>query len=214
MQLDLLPRKPAHLAPGCVHIPDWLSLDEQAELVEWLRDWCKGGFWTPTMPNGTPMNHPLCGLGLNWKPYEYFETDRPFPARLHFLSCRALEKTLPRYLGDYFPNVAIVNYFPVGSSLGMHQDRSEDSVMRESGSPIVTISLGDSCTFRLGNCQHKDKPHHDIELRSGDVLVMGGESRMAFHGVMKIHANTATASLGMKAGRLSVTIRQTRRVGK
>jgi len=91
----------------------------------------------------------------------------------------------------------------------MHQDRSESERVREAGSPIISISLGDTCLFRFGNTESRTGKYQDIELASGDLFVFGGPSRMAFHGVTKIYPETAPLPLGMKQGRLSVTIRQT-----
>lgn len=91
----------------------------------------------------------------------------------------------------------------------MHQDRSESAIVRNAGSPIVSISLGDSCLFRFGNSQTKGAPYQDIELRSGDLFVFGGRERMAYHGVLKIYPGTAPQVLGMKQGRLNITIRET-----
>ncbi len=211
-QIELFAREKTQLGPGCFHIPDWLPMEQQQELVENLRQWCAGGFWVPTMPDGTPMNHPLCGLGWDWKPYEYIPTARPFPVYLHFLAMRAIADTLPDWKGRFWPDVAIINHFPVGSSLGLHQDRSEDEPLKAAGSPIVTLSLGDSAIFRLGQRAHRDGPYTDVEVRSGDLLVMGGYSRMSFHGITKILPNTAPPDLGTKPGRLSVTIRQAKEV--
>jgi alkylated DNA repair protein (DNA oxidative demethylase) len=208
MQLELLNRSPKQLLSGCHHVPSWLTINEQQELINDLREWCAGGFWTPKMPNGTPMNHPLCGLGLNWQPYEYLPTDRPFPGRLMFLAKRAIAATLPHWQTEFWPDVGIVNYFPPSSSLGLHQDRSEAENLRDAGSPVVTISLGDAALFRLGQRAHRDPPYSDVELRSGDLIVMGDYSRLCFHGIPKIFGGTAPAALEMKPGRLSVTIRQ------
>ncbi len=55
----------------------------------------------------------------------------------------------------------------------MHQDRSEWALVRNAGSPIISISLGDTCLFRFGNNQTKGAPYQDIELRSGDLFVFG-----------------------------------------
>lgn len=91
----------------------------------------------------------------------------------------------------------------------MHQDRSESEAVREAGSPIIAISLGDTCLFRFGNSDSRSGVHQDIELRSGDLFVFSAAARMNFHGVLKIDLGTAPPELGMKQGRLSITIRET-----
>jgi alkylated DNA repair protein (DNA oxidative demethylase) len=45
-----------------------------------------------------------------------------------------------------------------------------------------------------------------VELRSGDLFVFGGPSRLAYHGVPRVHPGTAPGELGL-AGRLNVTLR-------
>jgi alkylated DNA repair protein (DNA oxidative demethylase) len=91
-----------------------------------------------------------------------------------------------------------------GSRLGLHQDGEEPSP-----APVVTISLGDACTFRLAGVDRRTGPFTDVELRSGDLLVFGGPNRRIYHGVPKIRPGTAPAGLGLVPGRLSITVRET-----
>ena len=65
--------------------------------------------------------------------------------------------------------------------MGLHQDRDEADL----AAPVVSISLGDNCYFRYGGLRRGD-PAKKLELRSGDILVMGGAARLMFHGVEKI----------------------------
>lgn len=58
----------------------------------------------------------------------------------------------------------------------MHTDRNESALVRNAGSPIISISLGNSCLFRFGNSQTKGTPYRDIELRSGDLFLFGNRS--------------------------------------
>ena len=64
----------------------------------------------------------------------------------------------------------------------------------------MTISLGDTCTFRFAGIDRRIGPFTDVELRSGDLLVFGGPSRRIFHGVPKVPDGTAPAGLGLPAG--------------
>ena len=66
-------------------------------------------------------------------------------------------------------DAAIVNLYAPGARLGLHQDGEEPSE-----APVVTISLGDTCTFRLAGVDRRTAPFTDVELRSGDLLVFGG----------------------------------------
>jgi alkylated DNA repair protein (DNA oxidative demethylase) len=104
----------------------------------------------------------------------------------------------------YAPDAAIVNLYPTGARLGLHQDGEEPSA-----APVVTISLGDTCTFRLAGTDRRTGPFTDVELRSGDLLVFGRENRRIFHGVPKVAPGTAPDDLGLPAGRLSITVRET-----
>jgi DNA oxidative demethylase len=210
LQLDLIPRQKTVLASGAMHLPDFIPIDEQVALLLNLREWTKGGWFTPSMLDGTPMNHPIACLGYQWRPYEYFEPRVGVPGDLINLSILSLlEAKMAEYL-PYSPQTAIVNYFPPDTSLGMHQDRSEDAYLIQQGRPIVTFSLGDTAVFRLGNREHKGMPWQDVEMRSGDALVMGGYSRSAYHGVMDILPGTAPPALQMQPGRISVTMREVR----
>jgi alkylated DNA repair protein (DNA oxidative demethylase) len=69
----------------------------------------------------------------------------------------------------------------------------------------VSVSLGDSCLFRVGGLKRGD-PTRSLRLNSGDVLVLGGEARLAFHGVDRIYAGTST--LLSEGGRINLTMRR------
>lgn len=82
---------------------------------------------------------------------------------------------------DLRPEAAIVNYYPAGSCMGGHVDDAEHDLSR----PIVSISLGRSAVFLIGG-QTKDVPPTPILVRSGDAIVMTGESRLCYHGIAAI----------------------------
>lgn len=216
---ELIPRKRALLAPGAVHLPDWLPLDEQRSLVEAARGWAGGADGTAAMrhtvlPSGGVMSVQTVCLGWHWVPYRYtrFAEDMggapvtPFPAWLADLGRRVVADAYgdPSAAAAYGPDAALVNFYDADAKLGMHQDHEE-----RSAAPVVSISLGDRCVFRFGNTETRGRPYTDLELRSGDVFVFGGPSRFAFHGVPKIHPGTADPACGMTAGRLNITLRVT-----
>ena len=97
-----------------------------------------------------------------------------------------------------------MNLYPPGARLGLHQDGEEPAA-----APVVTISLGDTCTFRLAGVDRRTGPFVDVELRSGDLLVFGGPHRRIFPGVPKVRPGTAPDGLGLPPGRLSLTLRET-----
>jgi alkylated DNA repair protein (DNA oxidative demethylase) len=107
-------------------------------------------------------------------------------------------------VAGYAPDASIVNLYAPGAKLGLHQDGEEPHA-----APVVTISLGDTCTFRLAGVDRRTGPFTDVELRSGDLLVFGGPNRRVFHGVPKVVPHTAPEGLGLPPGRLSITVRET-----
>ena len=85
--------------------------------------------------------------------------------------------------------------------MGLHQDRDE----REFSAPVLSISLGDDCLFRVGGLK-RDDPTTSFRLASGDVVVIGGEGRLAFHGVDRIYPGTSM--LLKREGRINLTLRR------
>ena len=85
--------------------------------------------------------------------------------------------------------------------MGMHRDSDE-----KARAPVVSLSLGDTCVFRFGNPRTRGRPWTDVELRSGDLFVFGGPSRLAYHGVPRVYAGSGPPELGL-SGRLNITLR-------
>ncbi|MFK8032688.1 MAG: alpha-ketoglutarate-dependent dioxygenase AlkB [Hyphomicrobiales bacterium] len=99
------------------------------------------------------------------------------------------------------PEACLINYYSPEAKMGLHQDRDEDVF----GAPVISVSLGDDCRFRIGS-NTRGGPTKSLKLHSGDVLVMSGQSRLAFHGVDKIYPGTSTL---LKApGRINLTLRR------
>ena len=214
---DLFPRQRQEIVPGAVHIPDWLALVDQHALVERCREWSRGpaGLRTPRMPDGTLMSIRSVCLGWHWYPYAYSATCddhdgepvKPLPADIAALADRAArEAGFTIEPGRY--DSSIVNVYDHASKLGLHQDIGESAETIASGSPVVTISLGDTCIFRFGNSETRTRPWHDVELRSGDLFVFGGPARLAFHGVVRTIPNSAPPELELRDTRISITLRE------
>lgn len=105
-------------------------------------------------------------------------------------------------LPEFRLDTVLLNYYPAKTGkLGRHQDVTEE----DKESPIVTISIGDSCIFNIGNTNYDDKGI-DVQIDSGDVFVMACESRLAYHGVKKILPGTS--DLLKNGGRISLTGRK------
>ncbi|MCX5204878.1 alpha-ketoglutarate-dependent dioxygenase AlkB [Streptomyces sp. NBC_00237] len=215
-ELFELPRERAEVAPGAVHVPGWLSLKEQQELVVACRRWATGPvpLRQTRLPGGGLMSVRSVHLGWHWQPYRYSRTAddvngarvADFPPWLGDVGRRALVDAYEdERAGDgYAPDAGLVNFYDGDARMGMHQDREE-----RSRAPVVSLSIGDSCVFRFGNTQGRGRPYTDVELRSGDLFVFGGPSRFAYHGVPKVLPGTGDPATGMAAGRLNVTLRVT-----
>jgi alkylated DNA repair protein (DNA oxidative demethylase) len=99
------------------------------------------------------------------------------------------------------PQACLVNYYNDAAKMGMHQDRDEQDI----DAPVLSVSLGDECLFKVGGVHRGDKIR-SLRLRSGDVMMLSGPSRMAFHGVSRIYPQTD--SLLKAAGRINLTLRR------
>jgi len=78
----------------------------------------------------------------------------------------------------FIPDVCLINRYSVGSKMGLHQDRDEQDFSQ----PIVSVSLGLPITFKFGGLRRTDASR-SVVLHHGDVVVFGGEARLAYHGV-------------------------------
>ncbi|MFF3850220.1 alpha-ketoglutarate-dependent dioxygenase AlkB family protein [Streptomyces sp. NPDC002328] len=212
MDTELFPRERALIAPGAVHVPDWLGPARQRELLVACREWARppAGLRTVRTPGGGTMTARQVCLGWHWYPYAYSRTVvdgdgapvKPFPAWLGELGRRALADALgPQAGGAAEYDIALINFYDGDARMGMHRDADETS-----DAPVVSLSLGDTCVFRFGNTETRTRPYTDVELRSGDLFVFGGPSRLAHHGVPRVFSGTAPAHLGL-SGRLNVTLR-------
>ncbi|MEU6192512.1 alpha-ketoglutarate-dependent dioxygenase AlkB [Streptomyces sp. NPDC047061] len=212
MEDQLFPRARARIAPGAVHVPDWLDADRQRALLAACRDWARppAGLRTVRTPGGGTMTARQVCLGWHWHPYAYARTAvdgdgspvKPFPAWLDELGRRAVTDALgPTAAGGLSYDIALINFYDADARMGMHRDADE-----KSDAPVVSLSLGDACVFRFGNTENRGRPYTDVELRSGDLFVFGGESRLAYHGVPKVYPGTRPEELGL-VGRLNVTLR-------
>jgi DNA oxidative demethylase len=200
-----------------VHVSQWLDRGAQQALVGQFRQWAlpPAGLRHPRVPTGHLMSVQSVCLGWHWRPYLYSktadDTDRApvkaLPIEVADLARAAVNEAFGRDHTDaigYEPDAAIVNLYAPGAHLGLHQDGEEPST-----APVVTISLGDSCVFRLAGVDRRTGPFTDLVLGSGDLLVFGGVNRRIYHGVPKVLDGTAPDGLGLPPGRLSITVRET-----
>lgn len=159
----------------------------------------------PVTPWGKPMSVRMTAAGrLGWViergRYRYAarhpETGAswpPIPA-----SVLAVWRGVSGWAGD--PDCCLVNWYGDGARMGLHQDRDEVNFE----APVVSISLGDPARFRMGGTERKGSTESTI-LHSGDVAVMGGPARLAFHGIDRVLFGQGTLLPG--GGRINLTLR-------
>jgi DNA alkylation damage repair protein AlkB len=201
------------IAAGLVLFERRLPLDAQRELWSMCRALADGPvpMYTPTVRGGRKMSVGMLCLGKHWNGLTYTYEDMrsdfdglavpPLPARFAGIARAAAADA-----GfEMTPDLCIMNYYSSAAKMGVHQDKDERPETIAAGIPIVSVSLGDAARFVIGGLSRKD-PMSPVVLRSGDVLVMGGPSRLRYHGVTRILAGTAPEGTG--PGRFNLTFRQ------
>ena len=98
------------------------------------------------------------------------------------------------------PQCCLVNFYGEAAKMGLHQDRDESDFSQ----PVISVSLGDEAQFRVGG-QNRGDPTRSVWLKSGDVVVLTGPSRLAYHGIDKLRFGSST--LLPKGGRVNLTLR-------
>ena len=193
-------------------LPGHLSRNAQEALLEDIRDIVRAApLYTPTMPKtGKPMRVRMTNCGvLGWvtdkeRGYRYQAlhpvTGKPWPSMPERLI------SLWRELADYphDPEACLVNFYGPEAKLGLHQDRDEEDF----DAPVLSVSLGDACRFRIGGTDRSDSTA-SLRLNSGDIVLLAGKSRLAHHGVDRIYPGTST--LLKNGGRINLTLRRVTR---
>lgn len=83
---------------------------------------------------------------------------------------------------QFTPSACIINYYHNKSVMGGHRDDLEYALDK----PVVSMSLGLPGIFLLGGATKQDSPVLPILARPGDVMVLGGASRLNFHGMARV----------------------------
>lgn len=197
------------LPKGVRHIPGHLAPEAQAELVDEIRAIIvEAPLFIPEMPRtGKPMSVRMtnCGTlgwvtdrlgGYRYQPHHPVTGRRwpPIPASL-----LEIWREVSGY--PHPPEACLVNFYAETARMGMHQDRDEQNFE----APVVSISLGDTCLFRVGESTRGGRTV-SFRLKSGDVVVLGGEGRLCFHGVDRIYPSTS--ALLKNGGRINLTLRR------
>jgi alkylated DNA repair protein (DNA oxidative demethylase) len=103
------------------------------------------------------------------------------------------------------PEACLINVYDAKARMGAHQDRDEKNFT----APIVSLSLGADCRFRVGGTRRGGKTM-SLVLSSGDALVLGGPARLCFHGVDRLLPTPALLAPSLPAGaaRINLTLRR------
>lgn len=195
-------------ASGLRFNPGYLDRAQQQALLAALRRIFEAApLFTPRMPrSGRPFTVRMSNCGpLGWvsdqRGYRYQPTHpvtgQPWPPMPDMLI--AAWNDLARYPSP--PEACLINFYSPTAKMGLHQDRDEEDF----AAPVVSLSLGDFCLFRVGGLKRSDTTR-SVRLGSGDAVVLGGDTRLAFHGVDRIEPGTST--LLPEGGRINLTMRR------
>jgi alkylated DNA repair protein (DNA oxidative demethylase) len=193
--------------PGFRLLPGHLGGTAQRQLADELAPLVvQAPLYRPVTPGGKPMSVAMTNLGaLGWitdaKGYRYEPahplTGRPWPPIPDALLSVWAELCDPATP----PDCCLVNVYDAAAKMGLHRDNDEADFRY----PVLSVSLGDTALFRLGGLRRSD-PTGQIRLASGDVVVLGGEARRAYHGVDRILPGSSRLIAG--GGRINLTLRR------
>ncbi|UIF91494.1 DNA oxidative demethylase AlkB [Cupriavidus sp. UYPR2.512] len=138
-------------------------------------------------PGGLKMSVAMTNCGtVGWvsdaRGYRYDPVDplraKPWPEMPASFRQLATAAAAQAGFAGFEPDACLINRYEPGTRLSLHQDRDE----RDFSAPIVSVSLGLPAVFLFGGMRRADRPQR-VRLAHGDVVVWGGPSRLAFHGV-------------------------------
>lgn len=199
------------------HLQGYFERAGQEQLVrEVLGVLAKAPLFTPTMPRtGKPFSVRMSNCGpLGWvsdKEGDYrYQAEHP--------DTGAHWPAIPKILFDLWdavagypepPQACLINVYGPSAKMGLHRDEDEEDF----SAPVVSVSLGDTARFRIGGLARKD-PSRAFDLESGDVLVLGGDARLAFHGIDQIKPGTSDLLGGQfpEVARINLTLRRVTKV--
>jgi alkylated DNA repair protein (DNA oxidative demethylase) len=185
--------------------PGWLGPEAQAAMVADIREVVRlAPLFTPQTPRGQKMSVRMTAAGdYGWisdrRGYRY-ERRHPTGVTWPPIPASVLEVWRAVSGVDRAPQCCLVNWYDEAARMGLHQDRDEADLTM----PVVSISLGDDALFRVGGTE-RGGPTRSIWLRSGDVAVLGGPARLAYHGIDRVRPGSS--SLLPKGGRINLTLR-------
>jgi DNA oxidative demethylase len=196
------------LTPGAV-ILRALARDQDVELLQAIEAvLAQAPLRHLQTPGGYTMSVAMsnCG-GLGWTSdshgYRYARRDplsrQPWPAMPACFMHLAQRAAAQAGYAHFQPTACLINEYVPGAKLSLHQDKDELDL----SAPIVSVSLGLPAVFLFGTTSRSDRPQR-YRLVHGDVVVWGGPSRLAYHGVAAL-ADGMHPLLGRR--RLNLTFR-------
>jgi DNA oxidative demethylase len=200
------------IAPGIVHYPAFLDRPAQEALRDSLRDIVRAApLFQPRMPrtgkafsvrmtNCGPLGWVSDAGGYRYQP-NHPDTGAPWPEMPGIVRAAWAELAA----GAPPPEDCLVHFYDKAARMGLHQDRDE----QELSAPVLSLSLGDSCVFRVGGIERSARTR-SFRLQSGDALTLGGPARLAFHGVDRVISGSST--LLTPGGRINLTLRRVTRI--
>lgn len=197
------------LPEGVLHWPSYFDRQSQQLLLELIRSGvAQAPLFTPQMPKtGKPMSVRMTNFGnLGWvtdkeNGYRYQSTHPVTGESWPEIPVILLRLWADKAQYPHPPEACLVNYYTQASKMGMHQDRDEDDF----DAPVLSVSLGDDCLFRVGGTERGGKTQ-SFRLCSGDVMMLSGPARLRFHGVDRLYPGTST--LLKDGGRINLTLRR------
>ena len=183
----------------------YLSAAEQRAMASEIAEVAEAApFFHPITPWGKPMRVRMTSAGkYGWftdrKGYRYIDRHpggTPWPP----IPTSVLAVWRDLVSSARLPDCCLVNHYDAKARMGLHQDKDEVDFTW----PVLSISLGDTAVFRVGG-QDRSDPTRSLQLESGDVALMGGEARLAFHGIDRVLGGSSSVVSG--GGRINLTLR-------
>ena len=197
------------LAPGAIILRRYARERAPALLQAISEIACRSPFRQMVTPGGYTMSVAMTNCGIaGWitdrKGYRYSTTDplsgQAWPAMPADFRSLAQAAALAAGFPAFQPDACLINRYPVGAKMALHQDRDERDLI----APIVSVSLGLPATFLWGGLQRSDKALK-VPLLHGDVVVWGGAARLVFHGIAPLKAGQHPL---LGEARINLTFRQ------
>ncbi len=185
---------------------DDLSPKDQAAIVDALRHVLRAApLFRPVTPSGKPMSVRMTSAGkYGWvsdkkNGYRY-DPQHPSGAPWPEIPNSILDIWHRHVERERLPDCCLINYYGEGTRMGLHQDKDE----ADFSWPVLSVSLGDDALFRMGG-PARGGGTESVWLSSGDVVVMGGDARLAYHGIDRLRFGSSR--LFPKGGRVNLTMR-------